>query len=384
MTTHDNENRLTSHNFLRILLVEDDEDDYVLTKALLEEAETPLFDLHWLDDYKSALEVMSNNSYDVYLVDYRIGARNGVMLLSEARAQGCKKPVIILTGQGDHAADVAAMRAGAADYLVKEEVNPRDLERAIRYAMRQKQAEAELTEMQNRLADSSEAERLHWARELHDGPLQDLIGMKLLLGHVPNLLSHCQTTMLNNGVDPALFEGSLHQFEQHVDLMQTGMQTVIDTIRSLCRELRPPALMPFGLEQAIRAHAQHLRREYPQLVVELELDADGLLLAESTRLALYRIYQHALANVLKHAQASTIHVLLRLDDAELCLQVQDDGCGFTVPNRWLELARNGRLGLLGVAERAEAIGGYLEVHSEPSQGTQLRVVAPLPANSSNR
>ncbi len=375
-TTYENGNELAPDSLLRILLVEDDEDDYVLTKALLEEAETPLFDLHWLHNYELALDAMSSNLYDVYLVDYRIGAQNGVRLLREARLHGCKKPVIILTGQGDHAVDVAAMRAGAADYLVKEEISARDLERAIRYAMRQKQAEAELAEMQNRLADSSEAERLHWARELHDGPLQDLIGVRLLMGYVPNLIDHCQSIMREHGLDLAPMEDSLHQFEQHVDMMQGGMQTVIDRIRALCRELRPPALMPFGLEQAIRAHVQHLRRTHPQLTIELNLDEDGLSIDESTRLALYRIYQHALVNVVKHANASCASVTFRLDDKELCLKVQDNGCGFHVPERWLELARNGHLGLLGVAERAEAIGGHLEVHSTPGQGTLLSVVAP--------
>jgi signal transduction histidine kinase len=121
----------------RVLLVEDDEDDYMLTKELFRE----LRDAYHLDrvaDYESAVRALSECSHDLYLVDYRLGRRTGLELITEARAQGCAAPMIMLTGQQEREIDVQAMRAGAVDYLVKDRLDASILERSMRYAMQQK------------------------------------------------------------------------------------------------------------------------------------------------------------------------------------------------------------------------------------------------------
>jgi diguanylate cyclase (GGDEF)-like protein len=129
---------------IRVFLVDDDEDDYVLTRDLLAEAEGARFELEWVDTYEAALEAMGQAEHDVYLVDYRLGQRDGLDLLHAAIAGGCEAPMIILTGRGDHAVDVAAMRAGAADYLDKGELSASLLERSIRYAIERRQTEEQL------------------------------------------------------------------------------------------------------------------------------------------------------------------------------------------------------------------------------------------------
>jgi len=344
-------------NPLRILLIEDDEDDFILTRALLRETEDFLPSVEWIDTYDEALNNMVHNQYDVYLLDYRLGAEDGLSLLREATLQGCRGPIILLTGQGDHDIDLEAMRAGAADYLIKGEITAPLLERSIRYSIEQKRSEAELAELKQRLAESQEVERLHLAQELHDGPLQDLIGARFHLGAITNVLQQSQS-------------------DRQLQAVQENLQTVIHSLRALCRELRPPVLAPFGLEQAIRAHAQNFRTSYPQIAVALDLDEDKQILPERVRLALYRIYQHALANTAIHADASNIRVIFRLDEEQVYLRIIDDGRGFTPPDRWIELAREGHFGLAGAAERAEAIGGLLDVVSGSDMGTSLRVTAP--------
>ncbi len=104
---------------VRVLLVEDDEDDYVLTRGLFAQMKGNRFQLEWFKSYALGLEAMVRNQHDVCLLDYRLGARNGVELLVEAQARGCQAPIILLTGLGAHQVDVEAMKAGAADYLVK-------------------------------------------------------------------------------------------------------------------------------------------------------------------------------------------------------------------------------------------------------------------------
>jgi PAS domain S-box-containing protein len=120
---------------VRVLLIEDDEDDYVLTRDLLSEIKGNPYHLDWVKDYDAALAAMTPNRHDVYLLDYRLGARNGLELLHEALRRGCKGPIILLTGQGEWEVDVEAMRAGAADYLTKGQIDATLLEHALRYAI---------------------------------------------------------------------------------------------------------------------------------------------------------------------------------------------------------------------------------------------------------
>jgi len=119
---------------VRVLLVEDDEDDYVLTRDLLAEGFGASFTVAWASTRAAGLERLTQDQFDVALLDYNLGSETGIDLLHEARARGCRTPVIMLTGQDDRATDLNAMHAGAADYLVKGRVTGDMLERAIRYA----------------------------------------------------------------------------------------------------------------------------------------------------------------------------------------------------------------------------------------------------------
>jgi signal transduction histidine kinase/FixJ family two-component response regulator len=120
---------------LNVLLVDNDEDDYILTRDLLSDIEGMKFNLDWVTTYDEALEIIALNRHDVYLVDYHLGEQNGIELLREAIKRDCRAPMILLTGQGNHEVDLEAMRAGAADYLVKGQVDTSLLERSIRYAI---------------------------------------------------------------------------------------------------------------------------------------------------------------------------------------------------------------------------------------------------------
>ena len=120
---------------VRILLIDDDEDSFIITRARLSEIPDETFELFWIPAYEAALEAIRRQEHDVYLLDYQLGARDGLELLREAIAGGCTAPIIMLTGQADHEVDLRAMKAGAADYLVKDELNTNRLERTIRYAV---------------------------------------------------------------------------------------------------------------------------------------------------------------------------------------------------------------------------------------------------------
>jgi DNA-binding NtrC family response regulator len=142
---------------IRILLVDDDHDDYVILRDLLLEIEPGKFQLEWVETYDTAIEQMMHNKHDVYLIDYLLGERNGLELLSEAVKKNCNRPMILLTGKGAREVDMAAMKAGASDYLDKGEIGPSLLERSIRYAMERKRIQEErerlISELRTALAE---------------------------------------------------------------------------------------------------------------------------------------------------------------------------------------------------------------------------------------
>lgn len=131
---------------LHILLVEDDEDDYLLTRDLLEEIETTKYGLHWVNDYDTGIARLKSGYYDVILIDHYFRGHTGVEIVREAVAAGCATPMILLTGLGGRNIDVAAMEAGAADYLEKGNLTADLLERSIRYAISAAQARKAMLE----------------------------------------------------------------------------------------------------------------------------------------------------------------------------------------------------------------------------------------------
>ncbi len=135
---------------IRVLLIEDDEDDVLLAKEYLSDSENFKFELEWIAETDKAREKMMENGHDVILVDYRLGSETGLDLIKYAQENGVLTPCILLTGQGDLKVDIDASRYGAADYLVKTDLNAPLLERSIRYALTQFQVIRELDEKEKK------------------------------------------------------------------------------------------------------------------------------------------------------------------------------------------------------------------------------------------
>ncbi|HEX7974474.1 MAG TPA: GAF domain-containing protein [Anaerolineales bacterium] len=148
---------------LRVLLVDDDREDYLLTRDLLSdrsfccEDDAPVgFELDWAATYADALRAFDCDVYDAYLIDYRLDQRDGLELLREANRQGCKAPVILITGQGSYELDLEAMTSGAADYLSKMDLTAPLLQRTIRYSLERKRTEEALRAGNERLSQAQQ------------------------------------------------------------------------------------------------------------------------------------------------------------------------------------------------------------------------------------
>lgn len=138
---------------LKVLLIEDDEDDYILVAGLLSAVPSLKFQLDWANNYNAGFEAVSRYRHDVCLLDFRLGKRTGLELLYELKKNGSDVPVIFLTGQGGYEVDIEAMMAGASDYLVKGQITADLLERSIRYAIERREVERELRRHRNHLEE---------------------------------------------------------------------------------------------------------------------------------------------------------------------------------------------------------------------------------------
>lgn len=135
---------------IRVLLVDDDEAAFRLTRAILDRIPSTRFALDHANSFEEGVAAMTRRSHDVYLVDYVLGERSGIDLVRRARASLNHSPMILLTGKGRYAVDIEAMEAGVSDYLEKGRVDPDTMERSIRYAMDRSRAEAALRDSEAR------------------------------------------------------------------------------------------------------------------------------------------------------------------------------------------------------------------------------------------
>jgi signal transduction histidine kinase len=214
----------------------------------------------------------------------------------------------------------------------------------------------EMNRLYQAVVTAREAERKHLARELHDGVIQDLIGLKHRLERIVE------------AADPPSSEERSPQ-RQVTDL--------VDTLRHICAGLRPPVLDSLGLVPAVRYHLRQFEAA-TGLNTKFSIQGDELQeLPEEVELCLFRVLQEALHNVQHHAQARNVTVSLTLRPTTAGLVIDDDGRGFGVPECLGEMVANGHFGLAGLRERVEAAKGHLSIHSAPGSGTWLKIEVPL-------
>ena len=198
-------------------------------------------------------------------------------------------------------------------------------------------------------------ERNRLARNLHDSVTQTIFSMRLTAEAARMLLER----------EPA-------RVEVELDKLQTLAKSALGEMRSLIFELRPTAVTEMGLIPALRRHIMTLERQYG-LTVDLQVSGEPRL-PEREAQRLFRISQEALNNIIKHAGTDKACLRLRFDDERVSLQVEDQGIGYD-PEA-LEMVED-HMGLAGLQERVDAMGGQLIIASQPGQGTRVMVEVTL-------
>lgn len=147
----------------RVLLIDDQPLQFELTRTLLREFRTEDYELDWAPTYEQGLDRLLSGDYAACLLDYQLGPRDGLQLLREARASGCRTPIVFLTTEASERINIEALEAGALDYLLKDEITPRALGRSMRYAEKLGETMAAL----RRLATHDDLTGLPNRREFH-------------------------------------------------------------------------------------------------------------------------------------------------------------------------------------------------------------------------
>ncbi|WP_395699112.1 response regulator [Aquabacterium sp.] len=359
---------ITEAPVLRLLHVEDSPLDHDLALAFLRRAGHRLQVLR-VDNEAAFRHALDAQEWDVILSDYNLPGFSGLRAQEILKESGREIPFILVSGEIGEDTAVAAMRNGATDYLLKN--NLARLAPAVEHAIEagqerraRQQADRELAASRQRLSElaqhlqtSVEMERAAIAREIHDDVGGSLTAIKFDLAWIGR---HVGAPEVQQRVASAL---------ETVDLAIEASQRIMHNLR--------PAILEQGLVAALQWMASRFekRNGYPCTFLTSH---DSMQLPAGVPLVAYRFAQEALTNVSKHAQATKVSIDLSLTRGVLSLEVADNGRGLSSA----DLAKARSFGLRGLTERAGTVGGWVDVSSGPT-GTVLMLSVPVSGGSGN-
>jgi signal transduction histidine kinase len=375
---------------IRVLLVDDDEDAYVITKALLEDIPDHHYTLDYVYRYDDAVTRILRDEHDVYLVDFLLGARTGLDLIEEVRARGCTKPIICATMMENHIIDMSIMKAGASDYLVKGELTSSMLERSIRYAIMHQRAlnevkttTAELRHLNTQLKESeAELTELNQTKDKffsiisHDlkSPFTSLLGFSELLANNIDVLTKDQ---LRDSAQRIYQSGrNLHRLLENLlqwSRLQTGRMPCVPTKISF----------RYLVEQVFALY----RDMAEQKGVEMRdtVDENVIIFADTTMVQ--AIIENLVSNAIKFTpRGGFLEVACRCEGRTIIITVTDNGVGMEeqIVNSLFRIESHGSLpgtqaeegtglGLVICRELVERNNGSISVRSVPGQGSVFSV-----------
>jgi signal transduction histidine kinase len=390
---------------IRVLLVDDDEDFFVLTRGVLSDIADQQYHLDWQASYESALTALECTPYDICLFDYRLSHHTGLDLLREVSARGSQVPMILLTSQGDHALDMEAMRAGACDYLPKGLADPDMLERSIRYAIAQSQALAALRASQQRIDELYRYEQKQ-RREL-ERAYAELRQSETLRDSLTHMIVHdLRNPLMVITANLELVARVLHDPERsshppgyfleraHVagERMARMIDDLLDVGKFESGELRPvPALLSFAKVLLEKGELYRPEAEKDNKTILVRVPADLPPVIADINLV-ERVMDNLISNALKYTDpGSRIELGAEQNDRNLIVCVRDDGQG--IPPEYLNrifdkfaqvvdangvpLRKGSGLGLAFCRSAVKAHGGKIWAESILGRGSSFYFTLPL-------
>lgn len=364
---------------VQLLLIEDDEDDYFLTADSLAQCESPKFSISWAQNGDQAIEYLKAQSFDLCLLDYRLGKENAIDVLAKLKALAVSIPVVVLTGQADSVVDDLVMRAGAEDFLTKSEIETPRFMRTIRYALVRREIETERME-RNRIEQQNKAKDkflAHLGHELRT-PLASILGYTELLldDHHNERIQQELSTILNN---------SKHLLSLLNDLLD------MSRIMANKLELSPtPLHLASFLTDLYSLMVMQASEKGLVLTVVADSEIPEEITIDATRLR--QVLINLVNNAIKFTPGGQVTIRVKADatDKQLLFSVEDTGIGMPAdkldkifqPFEQIEdliHANHGGagLGLAITRELVSRLGGEIRVESTLGQGSQFHFTIPL-------
>ena len=239
----------------------------------------------------------------------------------------------------------------------------RESERRTKQLLEQShQLQTELRDLSHRILSSQEDERKRISRELHDLVAQTLTGINL---HLATLKTEA--------------ENNVKGMTKNIARTQKLVEKSVDAVHQFARQLRPALLDDLGLIPALHSFTKDFAKE-TGLRVNISAFAGIEKISATKRIVLYRVAQEALTNVARHARASQVAITIEQEQDSVCMKIKDDGQSFDV-EKLLHDRKNKRLGLLGMRERVEMVGGTFSIESAPGSGTTVTAHVPFQIES---
>lgn len=378
---------------ISILLIDDDRDDYILTKDLVADFPAGRFKLEWVSSYDAGLAEICRGAHDVYLLDYRLGVKTGIDLLREAQAKGCSAPVILLTGQGHSQTDLEALAAGADDYLEKLGLTAPLLERSIRYAMAQSAAEAELErKVKQRTDELAKANAALREADRRKDEFLSTLGHELRNPLAP--IRNALEIMRLAGERTDVIVRQRERLERQVSQMVRLVDDLLDVSRVVTGKLRlsPETLtIQEVLETALDLSRPNFEKISLPLVLEVPTDPIWLY---GDRVRLAQVFSNVLNNAAKYTEPSGRVDLKVIPGGErVTVTIRDTGVGiapltlpyifdlFTQVDRTTNRSQGGLgVGLALVKRLVEMHRGRVSAKSDgPGTGAEFTVELPVVA-----
>jgi len=371
---------------INVLLVEDDDDDYALVQHLFRDIGNERYKLARIASYEEAISLDSPCDFDICLLDYRLGAHDGLELMQNLISRGFECPMILLTGQSDEELDRRAMKAGAADYLVKDQIYAQSLERAIRYSIQQKQLAEELVRNAREHAARQEAEAANKAKDDFLAVLSHELRTPLnaMLGWVRLLKT--------NRESDEIFEKAVDAIERSAVTQTKFVEDLLDITRIVNGTVRLTR-RSFVLNQLTQIAADTIRPLAEAKAISLTYDpVDEELPINGDSERIQQIVNNLLSNAVKFTpEGGTIRFSLEKFDGRARITVSDTGQGISkeflprVFERYKQANnsttnRKGGLGLgLAIVKHlVELHGGTISAESEgEGHGSTFTVTIPL-------
>ncbi|HLI07558.1 MAG TPA: ATP-binding protein [Ktedonobacteraceae bacterium] len=365
-----------------VLLIEDDEEDYILLQKVLSKVPHQRYKVLWEQRPERGLAHMLMEDHDICLVDFRLGAASGIDLLKEARSHGYNHPIIMLTGAGEDNIDIQALQAGADDYITKDLLQGELLHRLIRYAIERKKAEQERDRLQREqiIRDEREARRNEFiSMVVHElkTPITSLKGYSQLLG------KRCERMGDAQGMNLAA------RMDQQVNRLTSLIDDLLDINRMEGDKLRLRE-SDFDFDELVEEIMADIQLTTEQHSLVREGETHATLRGDRERIG--QVLTNLLTNAIKYApESETIVVKLARDEQSVTASVQDFGPGIPKEQQayvfepfyrveGVETSVSGLgLGLAIAASLVERHRGKIWVESEEGEGTTFSFSLPLAA-----